>query len=181
MKDSSLYPLYERGQASPRNRRSRLKLADILYQKEKEFHCIHCGGLVLADPALSGVVNRNHCPYCLWSRHLDLFEAGDRLAACKAPMRPVGLSQKRVHKKYASGATGELMLVHRCETCGKIALNRIAADDDSEALIAVFEASLQPDFTLPVQLNGQGIHVLGRADYDRVQMQLFGVTAGGGR
>lgn len=177
MKDSRLYPVYERGPASPGNRRSRLKLADILYQKEKEFRCIHCAGLVLADPALSGVVNRNHCPYCLWSRHLDQFEAGDRLAACKAPMRPVGLSQKRVRKKYASGAGGELMLVHRCEACGKTALNRIAADDDPEALIVVFEASLQQDFALQVELNREDIHMLGRADAGRVRMQLFGVRA----
>jgi hypothetical protein len=46
------------------------------------------------------VRNRNHCPYCLWSRCLDLFRAGDRLSACKAPMQPVGLALKHTRKKY---------------------------------------------------------------------------------
>ena len=41
------------------------------------FRCIHCGAHVVTSPLYAGVLNRNHCPYCLWSRHLDLFAAGD--------------------------------------------------------------------------------------------------------
>src|SRR5512139_2755149 len=97
-----------------------------------DFRCLACGYLVSAQPVVSGVHNRNHCPYCLWSRHLDLYEAGDRLAACKAGMRPVGLTLKRSRDKYGGQAAGELMLVHQCSECGKLSINRIAADDDDE-------------------------------------------------
>ena len=37
--------------------------------------CLHCGTYISAEAVLSGVRNRNHCPHCLSSRHLDLFEA----------------------------------------------------------------------------------------------------------
>jgi DNA-directed RNA polymerase subunit RPC12/RpoP len=98
-----------------------------------DFKCVHCRAHVVADPFFSGVQHRNHCPYCLWSRHLDHQKAGDRLSACKAGMRPIGLTYKRIRKKYGD-QRGEMMLVHLCMDCGKISLNRVAADDDSEML-----------------------------------------------
>ncbi len=108
-----------------------------------DFDCCHCRLRVSAEPLRSGVHHRNHCPYCLWSKHVDLLAAGDRLCACKAPMRPVGLLFKRAHKKYASAqAAGELMLVHHCAACGAFSLNRVAADDSPPHLLDVFEASL---------------------------------------
>ena len=65
-----------------------------------DFRCAHCHVIVSSAHLLSGVQNRNHCPYCLWSCHLDLFAAGDRLSACKTPMRPIGLTMKRGRNKY---------------------------------------------------------------------------------
>jgi hypothetical protein len=65
---------------------------------------------------------------------MDLLAAGDRLSACQAPMRPLGLTLKKSHKKYSRAGSGELMLVHVCTDCGKVAINRIAADDDVEML-----------------------------------------------
>ena len=55
----------------------------FLYQQVVGFTCIHCKREISSDPILSGVNNRNHCPYCLHSRHVDLYQAGDRLNACK--------------------------------------------------------------------------------------------------
>lgn len=104
-----------------------------------DFVCRHCGAFVSADPVFSGVHNRNHCPYCLSSRHLDLFEAGDRLAACRGNMSPVGLTLKFTNKKYPG--QGELMVVHLCQDCGKFAINRIARDDDTAMLHTVLENS----------------------------------------
>jgi hypothetical protein len=43
-----------------------------------DFTCKHCGAFVSALSVASGVINRNHCPFCLYSRHVDLFKAGDR-------------------------------------------------------------------------------------------------------
>ncbi len=104
-----------------------------------DFMCRQCGAFVSANTAISGVRNRNHCPYCLTSRHLDLFEAGDRLSACKGQMLPIGITVKSLVKKYPG--QGELMLVHRCEDCGKVSINRIAGDDDTQMLRIVLEQS----------------------------------------
>jgi hypothetical protein len=120
------------------------------------------------------VQNRNHCPYCLWSRHLDLFQAGDRLAACKEKMQPIGLTLKRTRKKYGAAAFGELMLIHRCIECGKVALNRIAADDDARTVFKLYESSLALEGTTKTQLDLSGIHILDGADIEVVRSQLFG-------
>src|SRR5512147_2229255 len=100
-----------------------------------DFRCAHCHALVSSAHLFSGVNNRNHCPYCLWSCHLDLFAAGDRLSACKAPMQPIGLTMKPGRNKYRPEAHGELMLVHACTGCGSLSINRIAADDDSQTVM----------------------------------------------
>ena len=98
-----------------------------------DFRCAHCHNIVPAAHIVSGVNNRNHCPYCLWSFHLDLFVAGDRLSACKGQMRPIGLTMKKSRNKYQIKSRGELMLIHECIECRTLSINRIAADDDPEA------------------------------------------------
>jgi DNA-directed RNA polymerase subunit RPC12/RpoP len=138
------------------------------------FVCLACGAPVSANAMLSGVRNRNHCPYCLSSRHLDQFEAGDRLSACKARMRPVGLTLKRSAKKYAGHAQGELMLVHRCEDCGKLSINRIAADDDGGTILAILETSTGLDADMTNRLAQDGVTPLGADQIDLVQRCLFG-------
>src|SRR4030065_2106742 len=81
------------------------------------FRCCYCRAFVHTLPRLAGVKNRNHCPYCLWSRHVDLLQAGDRMSACKAIMQPIGLTVKQGRNKYGNYRSGELMLIHRCY-CG---------------------------------------------------------------
>jgi hypothetical protein len=133
-----------------------------------DFTCLHCQREVLSDSAISGVLHRNHCPYCLWSRHVDLFESGDRLAVCKGPMPPVALAFKRPRKKYAPLQPGELQLVHRCAECGALSLNRLAADDLPPAVWDVFQNT--STLALPdVELAGPAQHAL-------VHMRLFGRT-----
>ncbi len=139
-----------------------------------DFVCVHCHHFVSAQTALAGVHHRNHCPYCLSSRHLDLYAAGDRLSACKARMKPIGLTLKRQSKKYARFDQGELMLVHRCEECGKLAINRLAADDDNEAIMAVYQNSLRIEQHLYNRADEDGITLLGLADRHIVEWRLFG-------
>jgi len=138
-----------------------------------DFRCTHCGHIVSSAHWLSGVNNRNHCPYCLWSRHLDLHAAGDRLSACKAQMGPIALTSKRSRNKYGSGR-GELMLVHQCTNCEEVSINRIAADDDPDALLEVFETS----FTLPNRtrylLLECEIEILSPESLPVLQLQLYG-------
>jgi len=135
-----------------------------------DFRCIHCRTIVSADVALSGVQNRNHCPYCLWSRHLDLRVAGDRLCACKGAMKPVGLTLKRRNKKYARLCQGELMLVHQCSECLRLSINRIAADDIADTIYEVYRGSLRRERP-PL---GEEIELLRDEDDLLVRARLFG-------
>ncbi len=140
-----------------------------------DFECLACGASVSANAMLSGVRNRNHCPYCLSSRHLDQFEAGDRLSACKAPMKPVGLTLKRIAKKYAGRGYGELMLVHQCDDCGKLSINRIAADDDVRQILAVLERSASLVADMHELLAEDDVTPLSTDQIDMVRQCLFGL------
>lgn len=140
-----------------------------------DFRCAHCHHIVPSAHLLSGVNNRNHCPYCLWSRHLDLYSAGDRLSACKAPMRPVALTSKRSRNKYGRGR-GELMLVHLCTDCGEVSINRIAADDDAGTLLEVFRASLALPARILDLFMEHRIDILPPDSLPVLQLQLFGVA-----
>ncbi len=92
-----------------------------LFQRTTEdFTCEHCGTKVIGDGYT------NHCPACLWSRHVDE-NPGDRVGSCAGLMPPVGVEVTR------SGFT----LLHRCERCGLTRRNRTAPNDDREALAAV--------------------------------------------
>jgi hypothetical protein len=143
-------------------------------QESLGFKCGHCHNYVSAEPFISGVQNRNHCPYCLWSRHLDLHKAGDRLAACKGQMEPVGLTLKKTPKKYAGTASGELMLIHRCIDCGKVSINRIAADDVPDVLFEVFQASCEVDDRVYASFVDNKVQALTARDADLVRLHLFG-------
>jgi len=146
------------------------------YEKDREkgFTCLNCGFPVSVERELSGVINRNHCPRCLFSRHVDEFKAGDRKADCRSRMEPVGLSIKHTIKKYSAGTQGELMLIHRCTGCGKLSINRIAADDNAGMVYQLFRGSetLTSEFIEEILL--QNITILGMADLTLVYSQLFG-------
>jgi hypothetical protein len=87
--------------------------------RSQEFRCRHCRMFVGALP--SGGKHRNHCPSCLYSRHVDGDRPGDRASACGGSMAPIGAYER---------PSGEHVIVHRCWDCGQERDNRIAADDD---------------------------------------------------
>lgn len=92
------------------------------------FVCAHCGKDVL--PLTNGSY-RNHCPFCLYSKHVDL-EPGDRQSDCGGLMRPIGVRHK--------GGKG-LQLIHRCLSCGFERANRVSQEtaqpDDIEVLMVL--------------------------------------------
>jgi len=137
------------------------------------FRCCRCKAWVESDPELAGVKHRNHCPYCLHSRHLDREKPGDRRSDCRAAMRPVGLTLKASHNKYGSDE-GELMLIHHCLGCGALSINRIAADDNAEQLLVVFETSNGMKDDLFAEITRQGIRLLGPGNLNTVLMRLYG-------
>lgn len=138
------------------------------------FHCLHCGCFISIIETVSGVQNRNHCPYCLHSRHLDLHRPGDRLSACKAMMKPIGLIYKPRRNQYIPDSIGELALVHLCTRCAKISTNRIAADDDVQMILAVLEKTALLDMNLKRQLEQEHLRLLGVEDIISVQSALLG-------
>lgn len=94
--------------------------------KEETFRCGHCK--VLVGPVPSGGRHRNHCPSCLYSRHVDADRPGDRASPCGSSMAPIAVFTR---------ANGEYVLVHRCLSCGFERYNRIAADDDFDLVLGL--------------------------------------------
>jgi len=171
--DTAFYESYTRKKVKYKALRARFgSSADI----NRDFVCVHCKSYVSAESLISGVQNRNHCPYCLHSRHMDLREAGDRLAACKSQMKPLGLTLKQSYKKYATNMQGELMLVHQCTECGRVSVNRIAADDDTDLILAVHEKSVELDEGLKRRLVREGIRMLGREERILVRKKILGLS-----
>ena len=144
------------------------------HAQEQGFVCVQCHLFVSCAPDAAGVQNRNHCPGCLWSRHLDWRSAGDRLSVCRAAMRPVGLTTKRGRNKYARERDGELMLIHQCTACETLVINRIAADDSAVAILAIFESSHEPNDAFHTELDDSGVSILTAHDNDLVRRRLFG-------
>jgi hypothetical protein len=102
---------------------------------------------------------------------MDHFEAGDRLSACKAEMRPVGLTLKKANKKYGK-QQGELMIIHQCIDCGKISINRTAADDIDDYLLEIFYNTHAMNRATRQQIEQAGIEILD--DERLVRARLFG-------
>ncbi len=104
---------------------------------ESGFICFYCGRPVQPNP--EGTAHRNHCPWCLYSLHLDI-SPGDRASSCGGLMEPVAVSVKK---------NGEWALIHRCKDCGALRENRIAGDDNEMALLSIAVRPVaQPPFPL---------------------------------
>jgi len=143
---------------------------------EKNFVCKHCGLEVKVTPFI-GTNYRNHCPFCLWSTHVDWKHAQDRQAKCGEKMEPIGLTFKdEKPDKYGKPVPGELMVIHKCLSCGKISINRIAADDETGEILDLFEKTLKISAELLAELNQQSIRPLTKKDKNEVRKQLFGVA-----
>ena len=80
--------------------------------------CDRCASTVLGDGYT------NHCPKCLWSKHVDV-DPGDRAEKCGGMMEPVALE----------GTTPSYRIVHMCERCGKTRRVDVAAQDSPESII----------------------------------------------
>lgn len=103
----------------------------------KWFHCIRCCQPVAPDSF--GTRHRNHCPFCLWSRHVDDVP-GDRASDCRGAMEPVAVWVR---------PGGDWAIIHRCRKCGDLRSNRIAGDDSELSLLSLAVKPIsQPAFPL---------------------------------
>lgn len=93
----------------------------------ENFTCGHCGAAVMGDGYT------NHCPHCLYSRHVDV-NPGDRAHDCGGLMVPVAVEQ-----------TGEgYVITHQCQKCGHTARCKAGAADDTAAIVAVARSRADP-------------------------------------
>lgn len=113
-----------------RGREAEARVRTNPIRRDESFTCLHCGREV---PPL-GVTDRDHCPYCLRSLHVDVVP-GDRASDCGGVLDPVGLEL----------VAGHPVLRYRCRRCG--APHRVKAaiagevPDDWAALTALSAAA----------------------------------------
>jgi primosomal protein N' len=93
-------------------------VAKKFQRKIEDFTCEHCGFKV------KGNGYTNHCPNCLWSKHVDI-NPGDRLQPCGGMMEPVFLILEK--KGYK--------ITQQCQKCGEEHNCKASPEDRVEAFI----------------------------------------------
>ena len=89
---------------------------------DESFICEHCG----KDVNKLEYTARDHCPYCLYSKHVDI-NPGDRLNSCKGILRPIDIEKFKDTYK----------IIYKCEKCSELHKNIIAIDDDMNEIIKI--------------------------------------------
>ena len=90
---------------------------------DEEFICENCGKKV----EKLGYSCRNHCNYCLYSKHVDK-NPGDREEQCHGMLEPIGIEMSN-KKGY--------VIVYKCKKCGQIRKNKAAKDDDFNRILEI--------------------------------------------
>lgn len=105
-------------------------MADLKFKKKiEDFICENPDANGSGEPCgyeVKGSGFTNHCPKCLWSKHIDIFP-GDREEKCGGLMKPVMTGE--------SG--GEWFIIHKCQKCGKEQKNKTSKDDDFDEIINI--------------------------------------------
>jgi len=87
-------------------------------RKKEDFTCEKCGFFV------HGSGYTNHCPKCLWSKHVDV-HPGDRAAMCGGLMQPVHVEIKK----------GAHIIIQKCVKCGYMKKNKTSKNDSFDVLL----------------------------------------------
>ena len=95
-------------------------MSSTFKKNTENFVCQKCGFEVI------GTGYTNHCPECLWSRHVDIFP-GDRAEICGGMMEPI-----RVEKKGK-----EYTIIHKCQKCGLEKPNKAVKEDNFQMLVQI--------------------------------------------
>ncbi len=91
------------------------------FKRNKEnFSCEKCGKDVIGDGYT------NHCPNCLWSKHVDVYP-GDRKASCGGLMKPVLIEKEKK----------DTILTNECVVCGYQKRNKLSLKDNYEKVLRV--------------------------------------------
>lgn len=94
-------------------------------RKKEDFVCEQC------KKEVKGNGYTNHCPFCLWSKHVDVMP-GDRLAleTCGGMMKPLSIE--------GSTSSGYSIL-HECVLCGHTKRNKVAPNDDQDKILSIIK------------------------------------------
>ncbi len=79
--------------------------------------------------------------------------------ACRGSMQAIGLAWKSSPNKYGT-TNGELMIVHRCDECDAVSINRIDADDNLQKLEVLFDETISTEKIQKEKLWNKGIRLL---------------------
>jgi ribosomal protein L37AE/L43A len=88
-------------------------------RKKEDFTCDFC------KTKVKGTGYTNHCPRCLYSKHVDEAIPGDRASGCQGLMLPIKVEN---HGQ-------EYVLIHKCLKCGKETKNKTAKEDNFEEIL----------------------------------------------
>ena len=92
-------------------------------KNKEDFVCEHC------EAEVKGNGYTNHCPVCLWSKHVDV-NPGDREAQCGGMMRPVSVEMEKQ----------EYVILHQCEKCGHTKKNKMSPNDNFDIATSIANA-----------------------------------------
>ena len=94
----------------------------LFSKNDESFICENCG----KDIKPLKYTSRDHCPYCLFSKHVDI-NPGDRLNSCKGLMNPIDIEKYKDTYK----------IIYKCLKCNKTHKNVMAEDDDMNEIINI--------------------------------------------
>jgi Zn finger protein HypA/HybF involved in hydrogenase expression len=95
-------------------------------RKKEDFSCKKCGFFVRGDGFT------DHCPRCLWSRHVDI-NPGDRNENCRGMMEPTGA--KKEGEEY--------IIYYRCVECGFVQRVKKGKNDNFEEIIKISKTPIE--------------------------------------
>ena len=90
-------------------------------------------------------------------------------------MKPIGLTFKHEGlDKFGKPKKGELMLIHKCQGCGGISINRIAGDDENKMILKVFGNAQKLTHKTLDKLERENIQVLKKSSQDQILTHIYG-------
>lgn len=85
----------------------------------ENFVCEKCGARIIGDGYT------DHCPNCLWGKHVDYETPGDRVSDCKGLMEPIRTSFEK----------GKFRIWYKCTQCSHRFWVREGKNDNRELLV----------------------------------------------
>lgn len=91
--------------------------------RDEEFICENC----LSKVKPLEYTARNHCPNCLFSKHVDN-NPGDRDSNCLGLLKPISVEKSK---------KSDFKIIFECQKCKSIRKNIMAKDDNIDLIIKI--------------------------------------------